>query len=352
MSKPVVSINGSFLFGRITGMERFAWEVIKELDDLCDNGQYEIIVPRKAKKVPNLNKIRIVRFGYLRGLLWTLIDFQLYILTHNSLALSLNSIVPIIRPGYVCIHDITFKVNKHLFNYSIRSKLSSKWRCFQYKLCFKFSPIIFTVSEFSKKEILKYYFINKERIVVLGNGWNHFEHLIPNPSLRYSHPEYFTKPFFFALGSIAENKNLKWVLETAKYHPSYNFLIAGGIINKYGIEFTDNTLANVFFLGYISDEEVKYLMTQAKAFLFPSIYEGFGIPPLEALSVGTDIIISNATCLPEIFGDCAHYINPYVPCENLEAVLDTNVNSPQKILKDFTWNRVAQKLNLSITTSF
>ena len=346
-----MSINGSFLFGRITGMERFAWEVVKELDNLCNMGQYEIIVPHKAKSVPHLNRIKIVRFGYLKGLLWTLIDFQLYILIHKTLPLSLNSIAPIIKPGYVCIHDITFKVNKHLFNYSVRSRLSSKWRCFQYKLCFKCSPIIFTVSEFSKNEILNYYSINRDRILVLGNGWNHFERVKPNSNLICLHPEYFTKPFFFALGSIAENKNLKWILETAKFHSSYNFLIAGGIINKFGADFAGRKLSNVFFLGYISDDEVKYLMKHAKAFLFPSIYEGFGIPPLEALSVGTDIIISNTSCLPEIFEDCAHYIDPYEPCNNLDAVLDTIVASPEKILNKFTWNKVAQKLHFSIIAS-
>ena len=302
----VYAINGSFLLGKITGMERFAIEIIKELDDICNKGEYEIIVPKAYCKNLVLKNIPIVKYGRLKGKLWTQFDFFLYTIRNHRIPLSLTSIVPVAFPGIVCIHDITFNVNKSLFNHSIRTRISCYWRNIQYRLCFKYSPMIFTVSNFSKQEMLSHYKIPSQRIKVLGNGWNHFESIKPNEKMQQTHPEYFTKPYFFSLCSLAENKNLKWIIETAKLHPQYNFLIGGGMINKYGDSLKKDGYSNIIFLGYIDDSDVKYLMTHCKAFIFPSLYEGFGIPPLEALSVGSDIVISNRTSLPEIFGASAH----------------------------------------------
>jgi glycosyltransferase involved in cell wall biosynthesis len=88
-------------------------------------------------------------------------------------------------------------------------------------------------------------------------------------------------------------------------------------------------------------------MKNCKAFLFPSIYEGFGIPPLEALSHGTKIIISNAACLPEIYGDCAYYIDPYDYEVDLEKLLKCEVKPPDECLSRYSWEKSA-KILLSV----
>lgn len=88
-------------------------------------------------------------------------------------------------------------------------------------------------------------------------------------------PNLFTKPFFFSLGSLAPNKNIQWVLEVAKKHPQYNFFIGGNAnLRAYGTDYSDEGFKNVKFLGYISDSEVKYLMSRCKAFIFPSFLRG------------------------------------------------------------------------------
>ena len=86
-------------------------------------------------------------------------------------------------------------------------------------------------------------------------------------------------------------------------------------------------------------------MKYCKAFIFPSFFEGFGIPPLEALSVGASIIISNTTCLPEIFGKTAHYIDPYNADVNLDEILSEPTVSPQKVLEKYTFARFAKILH-------
>ena len=338
------AINGQFFQDRLTGMERFSISILKELDKICKKGEFEIILPKGLNNIPIYKNIRVVQYGSIGGKLWTQTFFAFYTIIHKRVPLSLNSIVPILRPGIVCIHDITFRINKNFFYSGFRSKLSVWWRNFQYDICFKYCPKILTVSEFTKSEMLKYFKYDPNNIVVLGNGWDHIKTVEANTGLKDEHPEYFEKPYFFSLCSLAENKNLNWIIETAKLNKQYMFLIAGGAINKYGRNFNKSGFENIRFLGYIKDEEIKYLMKNCKAFIFPSLYEGFGIPPLEALSTGAEIIVSNVCSLPEIFGESAHYIDPHVYCNDLDALLSEQTNNHEYVLSKYTWFELTKKM--------
>ena len=105
-----------------------------------------------------------------------------------------------------------------------------------------------------------------------------------------------------------------------------------------------NHLSNVIMTGYLSDGQVKALLQKAKAFIMPSYFEGFGLPPLEALSCGCPIIISDKTSLPEIYGECAHYIDPDNPDLNLNDLLSESVKSPEEILKKYTLENTAKRM--------
>ena len=104
------------------------------------------------------------------------------------------------------------------------------------------------------------------------------------------------------------------------------------------------TLKNVAFLGYLSDAQVKALMTKCKAFIFPSYFEGFGLPPLEALYCGAPVVISNKTCLPEIYGNTAHYIDPDNTDVDLDKLLSEPVETPDKLLEKLTAQNTAKEL--------
>lgn len=108
-------------------------------------------------------------------------------------------------------------------------------------------------------------------------------------------------------------------------------------------------ITNLKFVGYVSDQESKALMLKCKAFIHPSFYEGFGIPPLEALTCNAKILVSNSTCLPEIYEDSAVYFNPNDYDVNLDELIKTNVSDREKILKKCSWEKSSETL-LSILT--
>ena len=339
-----IAINGQFTARRMTGQERFAYEIITELDKICKKGEYKLIVPQNAKNIPKLVNISIIKYGKAKGSLWEQTFFAWYTIRHKEVSLNLCSIMPILKPGIICIHDLSYKVNPQYFK-TPYAKVSQWWHKIQYHFAWRFSPLIFTVSEYSKQQMIDIYHVNPDKIIVIGNGWEHFNKIKEDEALKERKPELFTKPYFFSLGSLAPNKNIQWILKVAQRHPHYNFFIAGNAnLKAYGEDYKECDYPNVKFLGYISDGEIKYLMRHCKAFIFPSFFEGFGIPPLEAMSVGAKVILAKSSCLPEIFKSSAYYINPYDYNVNLEKLLNNEVSDSKEVLEHYKFNRFAKIL--------
>lgn len=343
----IIVINGQFAARRMTGQERFAYELILELDKLVDNSEikFQLVTPVNAKNIPPLKNIPVIKYGKAYGSLWEQTYFAYYLIKHKAMSLNLCSIMPLLKPGIICIHDLSYKVNPQYFT-TFYSKVSQLWHKIQYHFAWKFSPLIFTVSEFSRQQMIDIYHVNPSKILVLGNGWEHFARVVEDISIITRKSEWFEKEYFFSLGSLAPNKNIEWVLEIALKHPQYNFYIGGKAnLKAYGKDYEEYDYSNVKFLGYLTDGEVKTLMRNCKAFIFPSFFEGFGIPPLEALSVGAKVIIARASCLPEIFEDSVYYIDPYNTKVDLDKLLKNTSNSPLKILEKCSFKRYAKLLN-------
>jgi glycosyltransferase involved in cell wall biosynthesis len=336
-------INGIFLTQKLTGIQRYAFEIVKELDKLSDNLNIDLAVPIDTEKIPLLNNIRIVKTGSLKGILWEQISYLLYLRRHHATGICLMNIVPILKPNALAtIHDISYRVNPRFFK-SLRLRLSRYWHCVHYYLICKYAKHIFTDSEFTNSEIVKYYHVNPANITVAYCAWQHFiSNDIDDSVINKFNLE--KNSYFFSMSTIAKNKNLKWVIETAKNNQAHIFVIAGDLdFNRYA-ETIDTSAENIRFIGRISDDEAKALMKNCKAFLFPSFYEGFGLPPLEALAVGAPIVVSNTSCLPEIYGKAAHYINPTDYEVDLERLLEEDVEEPAKLLERYSWTETAKKV--------
>ena len=216
-----------------------------------------------------------------------------------------------------------------------------------YRRIAKKAKEVITVSEYTKKTIIDSYHTKPEKISVVYSGLSQeYKNLEPDFSIFEKFPVLKEKPFYFTLGSLSKRKNLLWILKHAELYPNEFFVVSGKALNNVipqELEELKN-LKNILLAGYLKDEEVKAIYTKAKAFIFPTYFEGFGLPPLEALSMNCPIIISDSTCLPEIYGKCAHYINPNDPSINLDEVLKQKTESPKELLEKFTLKNTAERL--------
>ncbi|HYE67046.1 MAG TPA: glycosyltransferase family 1 protein, partial [Anaerovoracaceae bacterium] len=171
---------------------------------------------------------------------------------------------------------------------------------------------IFTVSEFSKRELSRYCHIPPERITVVYPGVEHILRVAPDERILDRHA-LRGQPFLFAVSSNSPHKNFAALLAAIRRlgNVDFKFVIAGGtfgrVFQSTGVE---ELPENVIRVGYVSDGELRALYEHARAFVFPSYYEGFGIPPLEAMACGCPVICSNAASLPEVCGDAAVYFEP------------------------------------------
>lgn len=279
--------------------------------------------------------IEVINAGILEGHLWEQIELPILVRKYSGKLLNLCNTAPIISPGIVTIHDIQTKVHPEFF-----SKKFALWYNFINKLNIKRSRKIITVSKFSKNEIVKYYGISENKIEVIYNGWQHMERVVADEKIL-DKLNLRNKEYILGVSSLNPNKNFKYILELAKIHPEYQFIIVGKKNIKVFSEYNIENIDNLKWAGYVTDEELKTLYSKAKVFVFPSIYEGFGIPPLEALACGCEnILVSNTSCLPEIYKNNAEYFNPY-KIFRIEKTLNKKVKN---ILLIYNWKNSAKKI--------
>lgn len=348
MKKKVIAINGESWCRPLTGIERVAFETVKYLDEKFSPGCAELVVPKNARDVPKLSNIKIVTLPVDADFFpkWNQIHFQKYVLKNRRIPLDFSNCCPYFAPGFDFIHDIYAHLYKDDFGQSKRDKLIRLYSEMMYNRIAKKSKIIFTVSEYTKKTIVESYKIDAERVRVVYAGVGEIKDIPADDSIFDSLPKLRGKEFYFTLGSLSTRKNLKWIARHSELFPNETFVVSGkSIPSVVAPELQKlNSLDNVVMAGYLSDAQVKALMRKCKAFVFPSYFEGFGIPPLEALSFGAKIVISDRTSLPEIYGDCAYYVNPDEPDVDLDALLKNPVAPPDAILEKFTLRNTAERI--------
>lgn len=335
-------INGKFLADRMQGIVRYAREITKALDK-CLDGDIEVtlLAPIDAKDIPDLKNIKVETIGKHTGMVWEQTDLRKYLKKHKDVTcINFCNICPLfVQPGITTIHDIMYKVNPQDYK-TIRNRLSRYWHMFQYWYITRHEKVILTDSYFSKNEIEKHYTKAIGKLKVIYCGWQHVLEYKESPDWQERYP--FLKPneYFFSLSTLSRNKNGKWIIENAKYNPNCVYAIAGKYYETDKFEIPEN----VHMLGFISDEDACALIKNCRAFIHPSLYEGFGLPPLEALALGAEVIASNVTSLPEVLGESVHYIEPGEARVRLEDVLKRNVDESKTALERYSFDDSGEKV--------
>ena len=246
--------------------------------------------------------------------------------------------------GIAVVHDVCYRARPDFYT-DPRGRLSAAWHCLQYRRIAKRAERIITVSEFSKSEIAKYYGVPASKMDVVYNAWQQMQRIAPDESIFARHPQLKPGQYYFSMANLLKNKNFPWVLRAAGAKPDAVFAIAGGgslaaEAERLGLA----DLPNVLYLGYVSDGAAKALMAHCKAFLFPTLYEGFGIPPLEAAACGApQIIVSDTPCMREVYGPCAAYIDLTTNPGDVDDV--TPATAPTAaLLEKYSWDKSAERL--------
>ena len=331
---------------RITGIERVCREIILRLDKTLATEipvEYVYIknaahVALKPEELKNIKCVELPCSNLRIAQTWTM---PRYVRKNRALC--------------VCL-PIEFLICKGQISslYDLRPVLIKGGDTFKFRQSFKrmliavklFSSVIVTDSDYQKEEIKKYFGIvnGEKKVYTVYPGWEHLQGTEADESIFEKHGNIKKGEYFYSLGSIAPHKNFKWVTEAAKRNPDKQFVIAGGKdLSMWKDDISETERQNIIFTGYVSDGESKALMKNCKAFIFPSVYEGFGIPPLEALLCGAKVLCSNATCLPEIYEDTVVYFDPYDYDADIDELLKKPVANPAKIFKKCSWERAAQK---------
>jgi len=300
------AINGKFTSQPITGVQRVAYELTRAMQ-MRENpgGDLEIFVPQDTME-PGASLKGQRRFPWLRGTLWE--QITLPIASRGRTLINLCNTNPILkRRQVVMVHDMAI--------YDVPNGFSKKFRLW-YQLCFtmlpRMEPLVLTVSAFSKSRISHHLKIDESRIAVIQPGADHLDRVVPDCGV-IERLELKRDAYCVIVGSLDPRKNLQRVLEAISslgHMQDIKFVIVGGRNNRiFASENMEESTRSkqIVWAGFVSDGELKALYEQAGCLVFPSLYEGFGLPPLEAMYCGCPVIASSRTSIPEVCGDAAMY---------------------------------------------
>lgn len=356
MDKKII-VNGSIIHERPTGLGVYAINIIKELSKDKNVTVYSPVEIEgvKVKKISQYVKPSYKKIGGLTRFLWTqfILPFKggkSDIIYHPFQYLSFLSG----KKQIITIHDF---IPVH---YPTVAKHQNIYYKYIMPILLKKAYKIICISENTKKDLENLYNVDKSKIEVIYNGYD--KKMFNNKNItgdvvkKYS----LSKPYMIMVGANYSHKNLEVAIKAFKNLDGYKDLelvIVGGN-SEYLMslkEFAKKIEIDerIKFIGYVPDEDLKDLYGNSEAFIYPTLYEGFGLPILEAQACGTAVLCSNNSSLPEVYGKSAISFNP----EKVETVekaikmlmedkeLRSNlIEKGYKNIKRFSWKLTAEEI--------
>jgi glycosyltransferase involved in cell wall biosynthesis len=305
-----LALNGRFLSQRVTGVQRHARELVRAMDRLLQRNigsrpdlEITLLAPPDARLDLELHRISVKRVGHLRGQAWEQLDLPRY--SRGQLLLSFGNTAPAtVRRQLLTIHDASV--------FAVPDAYSPLFRHY-YRLLLPFLARrierVLTVSSFSAKELVRWLGIPEGKIRIVPGGHDHILAVSSDRAVLERHG-LARRPYVLAVGSLARHKNLEAVV-TAMHRlgpQGWEYALAGPV-NPRIFEALPEGPAGVKQLGYVTDAELRALYEGAACLVYPSRYEGFGLPPIEAMACGCPVIVSRSASLPEVCGEAALYVD-------------------------------------------
>jgi len=338
-------VNSRFLSQDISGVQRYAIEICRELKKIQPNIVF--IAPKNILHHDLADELNVDVVGNLTGHLWEQFELPRYLKKQGKpLLLNLCNTAPLFyEKKMVTLHDVSF----------VRYPKTFSWKfCYAYQFIIprilKSSKKVITVSDFSASEISTVYGLKKQNIAIVYNSVSDlFKCRDMSQKDRY----------ILAVSSLNFHKNFHSLIKAfnlINVEDDIKLYLVGGI-NK---NFADKDLLadiaknpNIEFKGRVDDDELVNLYSGAECFVYPSLYEGFGIPPLEAQACGCPCVVSNSASLPEVCADSVEYCDPH-SINNIVLKLERVLSDKdlRNILREkgyknimrFSWKRSAEQI--------
>jgi|GEM_PF-787241 len=346
-----ILIDGRRLSDHPTGISRYTREIIQALSEKYGRASISVLVNENLRTKPDCKIVetKLKPFNPLHFLLLPFLinrlEFSIYYSTFYSGLYYLTGK----RKQIFTVHDLMYlRMENYFSNFSIRNWLSKFLMNGIVRLSLRASDLVISVSQTTKNDLLE--FFGRESIVI-GEGVNQLEEnpAAAEPLLKRLHIE--KEKYFLYVGNFRKQKNTGFLVEAFLKSNSLHKLVMVG--NR---ENLPNEQANVVFPGILPDHEIQALYQNALAFVLPSLYEGFGLPILEAYAAGTRVFSSNRGALSEFRDLKISYFSPN-NLDELVSLLQNAGNIPKQNESDidlvkakYSWKKQTNKILDSIET--
>lgn len=357
-AKPTVYINGRFLTQPLSGMQRYAQEIVLALDSILASKKAsgrqpftaELVVPaRSVTRHLVLQAINVKALGRLTGHVWEQTEFAWY--ARHGVALNLVTAGPYFHSRSVLtLHDAAIFAHPENFSFKyrtlhqfLRPRLARRARR------------LLTISEFSRRELARHCGVAESAFEIVGDSAEHIAHVPADNSIIARHGLQ-RGLFVLAVGNQTPNKNIAAAVRAfnAVAPADWRMVVAGGGADRIFASTQQVSSDRIVATGRVSDGELRALYEHAGLFIFPSKYEGFGVPPLEAGLLGCPVLASNAAAIPEVLGDAAEYFDVRSD-DSLQAKLKALLAEPtrrqalalaaRQRARGFSWQAHGEKLS-------
>ena len=340
-----------------SGTGTYVVKLLEHLQKIDYYNTYSILVPTKDKNYwqPTNSNFNILTIDFKNYSLAEQIGFKTFLDNLNpDLVHFCMPQQPILYRGkhITTIHDMTllntYNSDKNWFIFHAK-QLVGRW---VFKKIAKTSQHIITVSNTTKREYQEFCGIPDNKITTIYEAAEIHQCSLQPYKMPFAH-------FITYIGQQPDYKNIRHLGDAhqklLQKYPDLGLILVGRInaaTQRNKNYFETKGYKNIHFTGFISDAERDWILKHSLAYVFPSLLEGFGLPPLEAMSYGTPVISSNASCMPEILGNAALYFDP-LDIDDMVAKINMVINDKslranlskkgkQQVAK-YSWRRMAEK---------